>query len=676
MVNEAGIRRGRKRLAACLRVFGWGLMALAIVAPAALAAPPADPPHDDFKDGFGHARDKKKPFTSHCTDCHAPDLRGGWGPSCYQCHGEKWDKNDVSNLAPPLDHTILKGGFALHKPGFGTPLANGCTLCHGSNLNNGFAPSCYSCHTRIWAGEGPPADHTANLNGAAHKPGYNDPFGNNCTQCHGPNLNDGFAPSCYSCHTPPDAPHDFTGQPWIDPADSACTPCHDWGNWNHAFSPTTNYTVTDHTLSLVGNPTGVSTKCLGCHEGNVAVDDFLGTLSNPPSSFLTGSTAFGSDLTHHHPVSFPFDTALAAAHGGLNDPATMLSGLTPSGTIAQDMLDSGQLQCTTCHDPHDNTNGGFLVKAATGSTGLCFTCHKETVPAGTLGMHHIPRRDDPWGVGSCTMCHGADLSGAGPAPACAQCHNPFVFPDTPPSGHHGKDRYDPLNNCTVCHGANLTGGTYNGQSTPSCFQCHTNLWQVANQPPTVDTGGPYAANVGQTVLFDGSGSSDPDGDRLSFSWDFGDGASQAASFDPTATHAYATAGTYEGTLTVSDGIRDPVSQPFTVEVIAVGQDPPADRWHVTTMERPPSDFMITIEDHGGVLVMIKEDGQNPPSLAIGMESGGVIFWMEIWMDILGQTNWGIGPVYFGTINRPAGLMSGFVFDTFGSIASFRGVYSP
>ncbi len=62
---------------------------------------------------------------------------------------------------------------------------------------------------------------------------------------------------------------------------------------------------------------------------------------------------------------------------------------------------------------------------------------------------------------------------------------------------------------------------------------------------------PYGKPVPLQVHFDGSTSSDPDGDTLSYEWDFGDGSPTATTAE--ADHTYTTAGTYTATLTVSDG---------------------------------------------------------------------------------------------------------------------------
>jgi len=68
-----------------------------------------------------------------------------------------------------------------------------------------------------------------------------------------------------------------------------------------------------------------------------------------------------------------------------------------------------------------------------------------------------------------------------------------------------------------------------------------------NQPPTARAGGPYVSTG--TVPFDGSASSDPEGDALTYAWDFGDGT-RGSGVAPS--HTYATSGVHLVTLTVTD----------------------------------------------------------------------------------------------------------------------------
>ena len=71
----------------------------------------------------------------------------------------------------------------------------------------------------------------------------------------------------------------------------------------------------------------------------------------------------------------------------------------------------------------------------------------------------------------------------------------------------------------------------------------------ANTAPTANPGGPYIGCAGVPVSMDGSGSSDPDGDALTFAWNFGDGNTGAGA---TPSHTYASSGSFVVTLTVTD----------------------------------------------------------------------------------------------------------------------------
>ena len=71
-----------------------------------------------------------------------------------------------------------------------------------------------------------------------------------------------------------------------------------------------------------------------------------------------------------------------------------------------------------------------------------------------------------------------------------------------------------------------------------------------NRCPVADANGPYQGVINIDVTFHGEGSSDPDGDVLTYAWDFGD---LSGGSGPTPTHPYAAAGDYTVTLTVTDG---------------------------------------------------------------------------------------------------------------------------
>ncbi len=71
-----------------------------------------------------------------------------------------------------------------------------------------------------------------------------------------------------------------------------------------------------------------------------------------------------------------------------------------------------------------------------------------------------------------------------------------------------------------------------------------------NKPPTAHLSvNPGNGSSPLTVSFDGSGSSDPDNDPLTFSWDFGDGSTGSGI---KTTHTYQTAGMLTAKLTVTD----------------------------------------------------------------------------------------------------------------------------
>jgi plastocyanin len=92
-------------------------------------------------------------------------------------------------------------------------------------------------------------------------------------------------------------------------------------------------------------------------------------------------------------------------------------------------------------------------------------------------------------------------------------------------------------------------------------------------PTASFTTSPPGAVAGQAVSFDGSTSSDTDGDTVaSYTWHFDDGTADQTTTTPTIPHSYIAAGTYNATLTVTDA-RGTAST-TTSHAITVAAPPP------------------------------------------------------------------------------------------------------
>ncbi|MCY3020656.1 MAG: PKD domain-containing protein [Planctomycetota bacterium] len=89
-----------------------------------------------------------------------------------------------------------------------------------------------------------------------------------------------------------------------------------------------------------------------------------------------------------------------------------------------------------------------------------------------------------------------------------------------------------------------------------------------NTPPQLTspvTASPATAVAGQTVTFS-VGAGDPDGDALSYMWNFGDGTPQSG----IGTHVYTVAGTYTATVTILDSKGGTLTSSATITVTGGG----------------------------------------------------------------------------------------------------------
>ena len=228
---------------------------------------------------------------------------------------------------------------------------------------------------------------------------------------------------CIFCHTPHHARQDI---PYL---------------WNRR-DPVTTYTpYRSTTLSAtVGQPTGASRLCLSCHDGTIA----LGAVLSRPTEIsfsirtLSGrSTSLETDLSDDHPVSFSYQSSITSG----NKELVAASALTSSV-----QLDStGQLQCTACHDPHNDALGKFLVLTNQYSA-LCLKCHNKRNWEGST--HATSDRTwngtapDPWPNSTYTTVKEN---------GCGNCHRPHT------AGIHQRllKQINEEDNCLVCHNGNV-----------------------------------------------------------------------------------------------------------------------------------------------------------------------------------------------------------------------------
>ena len=209
--------------------------------------------------------------------------------------------------------------------------------------------------------------------------------------------------------------------------------------WNRQDSRETYLAYSSTTFTGVASQPGGSSKlCLSCHDGSIALGMVLSLGSEiqmaPGHRTLDSGTAFlGSNLTDDHPITFSY----ANSKGGQGLEYLPESSITPPVHLDA----AGMLQCTSCHDPHNNSLGNFLLSSARYSA-LCSSCH---IPSGWQTSSHSSSLatwtgsgEDPWPNSTFTTVAEN---------ACANCHEVHSAGQPNRLLTHSLEE----DNCLVCH---------------------------------------------------------------------------------------------------------------------------------------------------------------------------------------------------------------------------------
>lgn len=257
--------------------------------------------------------------------------------------------------------------------------------------------------------------------------------------------------------------------------DQICIFCHTPHNaspsaplWNRR-NPGTTYTpyTSSSLVGAPGQPTGSSVLCLSCHDGTIALGEVLSRttaidMSGGVTSLPSGKTRLGTDLSDDHPISFAYSSTLAAQRGELAMPSTL------TGKVRLDA--TGQLQCSACHDAHDDSNGKFLVMSNRASA-LCQTCHVKNYWNQTAHRSSSATWNgagaNPWPTTSWTNV--ADN-------ACESCHQPHTAGGPKRLLHYAAEE----TNCFVCHNGNVAAKNIQSEFSKASYH------PVANTTGTHD----------------------------------------------------------------------------------------------------------------------------------------------------------------------------------------------
>jgi predicted CXXCH cytochrome family protein len=189
-------------------------------------------------------------------------------------------------------------------------------------------------------------------------------------------------PSSYPSVTILNTPHNLNnnGQGVTIPGNQICLPCHTPHNalksgeenvlWNHAE---TGETFIMYSSSALGQPEGVSKMCLSCHDGVTAVDNYGGNPTPGGTGWrITGPAKLGTDLSNDHPIAIQYPLGLPTEY---HDPASFAPGINNGpGVQLVEINGVDRVECTSCHNVHNNGLGNFL-RVPIQESYLCLQCH-------------------------------------------------------------------------------------------------------------------------------------------------------------------------------------------------------------------------------------------------------------------------------------------------------------
>ena len=195
-------------------------------------------------------------------------------------------------------------------------------------------------------------------------------------------------PDSYPSAAIASTPHNLNNYPGVTiPGNQVCLPCHTPHNalqsghenvlWNHAETTQTftmYFKAADfgETTGRFGSsvPEGPSKLCLSCHDGVTAIDNYGG--NGGTGIVITGAANLGTDLSNDHPIGITYPTNKPTEY---KNPSSFAPGIGGGpGVRLITMNGADRVECTSCHNVHNNGLGNFL-RVPVQESYICLQCH-------------------------------------------------------------------------------------------------------------------------------------------------------------------------------------------------------------------------------------------------------------------------------------------------------------
>jgi predicted CXXCH cytochrome family protein len=196
--------------------------------------------------------------------------------------------------------------------------------------------------------------------------------------------------------------------------DQICIFCHTPHNaaatqllWNHTATAVATWTwgatTTTGGTTLPTTPSTLSTRCLACHDGSVALGSVLNSSGAAATFTMTAAVGAGfrvgaaGSMSGHHPVGVPYatstyNTLISRARIGVGDYFATQTGVACTGSATGACTTGGAaganvslygaagaygVECLSCHDVHNEFAQSYFLRASNAASALCLACHNK-----------------------------------------------------------------------------------------------------------------------------------------------------------------------------------------------------------------------------------------------------------------------------------------------------------